>query len=309
MSDLNHAYKLTVISASQLSDIEGLNASFFDDLETLTEITDLRIQFKVEKHLLKIPNQAEITLTNLSSRSRDDLVRGPTKCRLEAGYDDTGPRLLFIGDTRSAFSEHTGTEWITKLQLADGGRAYAEARHNRSYAKGTPLTTVMGDLAKAFGTSLPDLSKFSELQSRIATGEVVTGYVADELTRLLDPFGMGWSFQGGRLQIMRTDGVIASEAREISADTGMIGAPVIDPPKLRAPRKAGRRGGKAGEQKVPKMKVKHVMYPEVTPGERLDVQSRGVTGIFRCDVVTHTGDSEGTGQDSWITHIEGRHAI
>src|SRR5678816_406024 len=154
------------------------------------------------------PNQAEITLTNLAETSRQDLVRGPAKVRLEAGYDST-PRLLFLGDVRFGSNEHTGTEWETKLQLGDGARAYAEARHNRSYAKGTPVTTIVGDLAKAFGVSLPpEMNQLTELQTRISTGEVVTGWVADELERILAPYGMGFSFQDGRLQIMRYDDVI-----------------------------------------------------------------------------------------------------
>jgi hypothetical protein len=304
MSEIDRVYKLTVIRAPELVDIEGFEASFFEDLETITEITELRIKAKVEKHLLKIPNQAEVTIYNLNSTSRDDLTRGPTKVRLEAGYDGT-PRLLFIGDVRFASNEHTGTEWETKLQLGDGARAYAEARHNRSYTKGTPLVTIIGDLAKKFGVSLPsEIASMDELKTRLPTGEVVTGWAADELTRLLAPFGMDWSFQNGRLQIMRYDDVIPGVARVISEDDGMIDAPVIDPPKIRAPRKAGRRG-KARELKVPKLKVKHTLYPELAVGESIQVQSRSINGDFRVDAVTHELDSWGA---EWTSDIVGRSA-
>lgn len=304
--DFGRVYRLTVIRAPELEDIVDLGHSFFEELETITEITEpQRIKFKVEKHLQHTPNQAEITITNLAELSRQDFVRGPAKARLEAGYDGT-PRLLFLGDVRFASNEHTGTEWETKLQLGDGARAYAEARHNRSYAKGTPVATIVGDLAKKFGATLPpETSKLTELQTRISAGEVVTGWVADEMERLLAPYGMGFSFQNERLQIMRYDDVIPGVRRVLATppDGGIIGAPTIDPPKIRAPPKRGAKTGKARELKVPKLKIKHTLYPEITPGEQIEVQSRSINGTFRVDAVTHEGDLWG---NEWTTHIEGR---
>jgi len=303
--ELDRVYKLTVIRAPELIDIEGFNRSFFEELETIDEITQPQgIKFKIEKHLQKTPNQAELTLINLNEVSRENIVGGPSKVRIEAGYDNT-PRLLFIGDCRFASNEHTGTEWETKLQLGDGARAYAEARHNRSYAKGIPVTTIVSDLCKKFGTALPDLSGLSELQTRISTGEVVTGWAADELTRILAQFGMDWSFQDGRMQIMRYDDVVPGVRRVLSSppDGGIIGAPTIDPPKIRAPRKRGRRTGKGRELKVPKLKIKHALFPELTPGERIEVRTQSINGTFRVDAVTHEGDFWGA---EWTTHIEGR---
>ena len=304
--DFGRVYKLTVIRAPELEDILGLGRSFFEELETVTEITDpQRIKFKIEKHLRRTPNQGEVTITNLAEVSRNDFVRGPAKVRLEAGYDNT-PRLLFLGDVRFGSNEHTGTEWETKLQLGDGARAYAEARHNMSYAKGTPVATIIGHLCKAFGVSLPDISTLTELQTRLSTGETVTGWAADELTRILAQFGMEWSFQEGRMQIMRYDDVVPGVRRVLATPEnggGIIGAPVIDPPKIRAPPKRGHRSGKARELKVPKLKIKHTLYPEITPGEVIEVQSRSINGSFRVDAVTHEGDLWG---NEWTSHIEGR---
>lgn len=310
MSDQNfdRVYKLTVIKAPEIGDIDtpGLRGlSFFENVETITEITQpFQIKAKIEKHLLKIPNQAEITLINLAAGDRDAFVEKPLRIRLEAGYDGD-PRLLFLGDLRFGSNKHDRTAWDTKLQLADGGRAYAEARHNRSYAPGTPYLTIISDLCKAFTVQLPpELATFDELRARIPAGEVTTGKAQDELTRILDSFGMEWSFQNERIQIVRVDAVVPGTVRLISQETGMIGAPAIEPPKLRAPKRVGHaRHGRRAEPKVPKLKIKHELYPEVTPGESIEVQSRSINGIFRVDVVTHELDFQGA---DWQTHIEGR---
>src|SRR5689334_18765837 len=144
--EFDRVYKLTAVRAHELTDIVGFGRSFFEDLETITEITDHQIEFKIEKHRIRDPNTCDITITNLATPSRDGFLTIPQRVRLAAGYGDT-PRLLFLGDLRYASNEHIGTKWLTKLQLGDGARAYAEARINRTYAKGTPVATILGHLA------------------------------------------------------------------------------------------------------------------------------------------------------------------
>jgi hypothetical protein len=294
--------------APEIADIdtkELRGLGFMDQLGTvLTFQMPQRIQFKIEKHLQKIPNQGEITVTNLAESTRDLLITGPTKIRLEAGYEDGGARFLFLGDTRFASDLKEPVNWQVKMQLADGGRAYANARHNKSYATGTPLAAIIGDMCRSFGVPLPpEISVLEELHTRIPTGEVVNGLVADELSRLLDPLGMEWSLQGERLQIMRADAIVPGVVRVISQDDGLIDSPEIDPPKIRAPSAAGHRSGKARELKVPKLKLRHLLYPELVPGEKFELRSRAINGMFRIDVVTHEGDSHGK---NWETKIEAR---
>lgn len=302
MSEFDRIYKLTAIRAPELSEIEGFDASFFEPLETLIEITDLRIEFKIEKHLKKQPNTAEFTITNLAQVTRDDFVRGPTRIRFEAGYGDAA-RLLFVGDLRYASNEKDGTEWLTKLQCADAGRAYKEARVNRSFGPGTPLVTALKEVAKAFHVTLPpEALESPDLQTRFTTGDALSGYACDELTRLLAPFGLEWSFQDERLQILRQNEVRPGEIRVFAPppEGGMIGAPVMSPPKIVAPKKSSK-GGKGAAPRVPKLTVKHLLYPEVTPGEQIGIQSRSISGGFRADQVTHEGDTFG---DEWTTTVE-----
>ena len=60
------------------------------------EITDLRVQFKIERGLTKAPNQGDIYIFNASESTRADLETKPLSVQIEAGYDDV-PRLLFVG--------------------------------------------------------------------------------------------------------------------------------------------------------------------------------------------------------------------
>lgn len=296
MSEFDRVYRLTARRAPDVIDVDVLDASFFEEFETVTEITDHRIEFRIEKNLGRAPNTCEITITNLSQATRDEFVRGPMRVRFEAGYDNT-PRLLFVGDLRYASNELVGTEWLTKLQIADGGRAYAEARINKSYAKGTPLATILRDVTRAFGLTVPpEVTASEELRTRIPSGEVTTGYASDELTRLLAPHGFEWSIQNGQMQILRFDQVHPGTIRVISEGDGMIGAPSMDPPAITAPTKT-----KSKRRRVPKLTVKHLLFPELIPGEKDEIRSRSINGTFRLDKVMHEGDSRGS---TWDTTME-----
>jgi hypothetical protein len=52
---------------------------------------------------------------------------------------------------------------------------------------------------------------------------------------------------------------------------------------------------------VPKLKVKHTLYPELIPGEKIQMQSRSVNGLFRIETLIHEGDLFG---EAWTTEIE-----
>jgi hypothetical protein len=297
VTEIDRVYKITVIRAPELRDTLALNRSFFEEFETITEIEGHDIQLKVEKHLRREPNTADLVIYNLSSVTRDEFTRSvPMKVRIEAGYDNT-PRLLFLGDLRYASNELSGTEWLTKIQLGDGARAFSQARVNRTYATKTPISTIIGDIAKAFGVAVPsEVTASPELRTRISAGEAIVGYAADELTRILTQFGFEWSFQGGRLQILRFDQASPGLIRVISQDDGMLGTPVIDPPKIRAaPRNPSKK------VKVPKLTVQHTLFPELTPGEKCEVRSRSINGTFRIDDLTHELDSRG---DEWTSTLE-----
>lgn len=269
------------------------HSDFFETQPNGIEIEKLRVQFSIEKTMDKEPNVAELTITNLAEGTRADLCRKPLIVAIEAGHEeDEGLRLLFKGDLRYGFSKQDGTDWQTVLQLADGSRAYQHARVNRSYKAGTSALVAIRDAARSMGVVLPDnIEADAALGRGFAAGVQIHGPARDELTRLLAPFGYSWSLQNGRLVILKDDQVDASRAILISQETGLLGSP-----EFGAPEKDG---------KPPTLAIRTMLYPQVNPGQMLDVRSRGIDGIFRAERIVHTGDSHG---DEWFTEIEAKPA-
>lgn len=69
------------------------------------EITDLRIEFDIEKSAKKNPNKSSIKIYNLAKATRTELEKPGTRCVLYAGYkDQDGPLLIFQGDVTFAWT-------------------------------------------------------------------------------------------------------------------------------------------------------------------------------------------------------------
>ena len=274
-----HAWRVLAYEASR--------TAYFAQLRKAVEIVDLRVQFSVEKHLQSEPNTATVTITNAARTTRSFLETKPLIVQIAAGYDGV-TRHLFTGDLRFGSSTKQGTEWITELQLGDGDRAHRHARVARSYAPGTPVSTALRECAEAMGLDLPaPLVTSPELATQFSAGVSLSGPARDEMTKLLAPYGYHWSIQDGKLVILRDTDVRADQALVVSEDTGMLGSPEFGAPEK--------------PDATPRLTVRTLLYPEVTPGGKISVQSRAVTGLYKITRVTHSGDSHG---DEWVTEIE-----
>ena len=292
MSDLQitRACRITIWQQTGVGFV-GQNPAFFEELGNGIEIEPpFRVQFKVEKHLGSDPNTAEVVITNLSEHTRTAFNRRPLRVRIEAGHNDTS-RLLFVGDVRpGSRSTLEGTDWETKLLLGDGSRAFAGARVSRTYKPGVPIRNIIRDAAAAMDLKLPDnLEIDSQLSTHSATGEGLSGHASDELTRLLAPYGYTWSFQSGVLRALRYEDVVHEDNAWLIDKEVLVGSP-----EPGVPDKSG---------KPPLTKFKTTLYPELQPGDKVELRSRGVSGLHRLENVSHEGDTRG---DPWHTECEAR---
>lgn len=251
------------------------------------EITDLRVQFRVRKDLEKTPNTCDVTITNLSETTRTELETKPLNVQLEAGYDDVF-RFMFLGDLRFAMTKMDGPNWHTLLQLGDGDCHYRWARMNKSYQANTPLKQVLRDAAKSMGLPLPkNVEEDPELNEVFSGGELAFGKTRDQLTRFLAPYGYSWSIQNGQLRVLRDDRTHTDTYKVISEENGMIGSPEFGTPP------------KSGEP--PHMTVNMLLYPELMPGDKVELISKVKNGFFKVIDVQHAGDTHG---NTWDTQVE-----
>jgi len=260
---------------------------FFGQTFNSLVINGLRVTFSIDKRLGSEPNRCELAIYNLSKETRSFVEDSPVHVRLDAGYDGEF-HLMFQGDVLFARSYKDGTEWITEIQVEDGGRAWRRARISKSFKSGVKVYDALDDVCKAMNLITPTGLDVKELRSaEYSIGAVLDGRCRDELTRILLPFDLDWSIQDGELQILKRESVRPDGIVVWSEDTGLIGSPEVGTPS--------RKGGK------PVYSARALLYPGLKPGQRINIQSRGVNGFFRIESLTHQGDTEG---GDMITEVE-----
>lgn len=264
-----------------------------------TIIRDMRVSFKIEKHLHSEPNTCHVTVSNLSEASRAEFQRKPTQVRLEAGYDGSTERL-FTGDLRWCQSHIDGAEWLTELQVADGDRAHRFARVRRSFKAGVTTATAIEEVLRSMGVDMPAALKSSRaLRKQYASGLSLEGASARQLTRLLKPLGLTWSMQDGRLQVLAEGDVRTDAPILVSQERGLIGSPEFGAPTEASVGPSGRER----KARPPILSFRMLLYPGLTPGGRVQLDSRSIKGLFRIERVVHVGDTHGS---DWHSEVEAK---
>ena len=266
-----------------------LNPLSIDPVTALVIDMDFRMTFAVEKKLEKNPNTCDMTIYNLADATRALVKQRPLSVKLEAGYDGV-LRHVFTGDIRFSDSILKDTTWETKLQLKDGGRAYANGFCSKTFSKGTRLSVALRDIAKEMGLELPpNVKDARDLNVQIAKSLTVDEPARDALTRELAARGYSWSIQNGLLQILKDTEVREDYAFIINDESAMVDTPAYATPD--------KKGGK------PKLTFKTLLRPELQPGSKVDMQAREVRGFHKIIALKHSGDTD---EAEWWTTCEAK---
>lgn len=285
----------------RVSVLVGTPPADFVSLEGAVEIRDLRVEFKCEQDLEKEPNIADVTIYNAAPESRAVLHRKGAKVVLKAGYAE-GARVpfalpefstfdtVFVGDVLVSVSSREGPDWVTRMQVSDGGRMLKHTRISVSQKGPVDLKKLIKDAAKKLlAREIDLLGAVDGVNAQLQAGFVAHGRAADVLTRLTDTAELEWSVQDGRVQILKRGGVSVRPTVLLSPDTGLVGA--VEPGTAKEVEKQG----------AAVLVVKSLLQPRIRPGCQIQVDSEGVKGLFRAEKVTHEGDTHG---GAWYTTSE-----
>lgn len=250
-------------------------------------ITDLDVAFDVFRSLKREPNTAELSVWNLNEDHRQQIREArEIVVQIEAGYGGENA-LIFLGDLRDAHTERDGPDLVTKLSSADGGKKARVARVSHTYQPNTSLASVLRNAAQALGVGIGNAEEAvaaADLEGAgtiFPHGAVVSGNAAAELDGLLRSAGLEYSIQNGQLQVLDRNQFLRGTAVRLTAATGLIGSP------------------SEGSDGV--VTARCLMIPDVFPGRRVRFDSPEVSGFFRVETATYTGETAG---EDWGIEIE-----
>jgi hypothetical protein len=240
-----------------------------------TEITGLDIAFEIEKDENPEPNPCHVEIYNLGPENRALLSKyKQVPVLLKAGYQGQ-VGVIFQGDMLRCYHVHENASWKTVLASGEGLLAIQTKRINKSYAKGTPIKTVIGDLARQMGLPLGSaIDSFKELRETLSKNFAASGNPMNDVCRVLmgKPFNV--SVQNQSLQLRRKTESLQREAISLSADTGLIASPEI---------------GNKGE-----LIVRSLLMADLSPGRKVHISSAGFNVFATIETVRFTGSTFGS---------------
>ncbi len=236
-----------------------------------THITGLDIAFEIEKDENPEPNPCHIEIYNLGSENRTILSKYQrVPVVLKAGYQDR-VGVIFKGDMVRCSHVMENASWKTTLSCGDGASVQGK-RTQKTYAKGTPLKTVIEDLARQAGLSANSpVGHLEELNQALSRTTAVSGNPMAEVTRLLSSQNIQASIQNQRLQMRRKREPMQKEAIVLSSETGLLASPEI-----------GSKG---------QVMVRSLLMPELSPGRKVQISSAMFNGLLAIEKVRFTGSN------------------
>jgi hypothetical protein len=281
--------------------VEGLGAG--DGLER----AGLDVSFEVESSTSREPNTCSVKIYNLAPDHRRALASAAVlPIRVEAGYAES-VTTLFDGDVRVAESRVRAAshrkaqsrlgalaqtvdlvDIVTEVEAEDGGRAWRTATVLRSFARGTPVSSVLDACVAALGVGRGNLDEFDAEAAlnggdvrTYGEGTVLAGDARREVDRIVRSCGLTWSVQGGAFQLMRAGRALATRATLLNSGTGLVGSPAVDAEGY--------------------VTATSLLNGNLYPGRPVVLQAREIEGSYKVKKVRHVGETFGVDWSSEVT--------
>lgn len=248
------------------------------------DLSGFRVAFKVTKTAAEQPNQAQITIYNLSDETNRRIISGTlTRIVLSAGYEENSA-IIFDGNIISTTHVRDGADFVTTIDAGDGDQAYNFATVSQTLAAGATKL----DVAQAAAASMAEKNAHMaadtsaiDSETRYPRGRVLFCSSRDAAREAAKASDCQWSIQDGQIVYCKTTKALPDRtAFVLNTGSGMIGSPVID---------------KDGVQAV------CCLNPRLRIYDPLQIESRYVKGTYKILSVEHTGD---THTNTWDTTVK-----
>lgn len=246
----------------------------------------LTIKFRVPFSDDENTNDAEIEVYNLKNSS----FAAQATAILQAGYRDSSG-VIFTGELREAKTKWQGADKVTTFICTDAPANYLQKDFKKNYAKGTPASVIITEIAGFAGIGIGDLSLPVNFIYR--TGKTVNGKPKTLLTALAKDCKAKMHVTQGRLY-MRDKNKGTQMGLNISKETGLLDNPEVITNEIenaQTKKKVVRIG----------YKIKMLLNHNITTDVIINLSSKTASGTFRVEKGEHTGD---TSSNEWFTVCE-----
>jgi len=279
----NRQVEAKIISkgSAQTGDINYAKA--FEKGLTLTNISQLFIDFEIERTLILSSNQANFTIYNAKPDTQQKILTPGNRIIFNAGHEDEGNiATIFFGIISTSSSYKNGTEFITKIQALDlaavaGGLEYQF--FNLSYKESTPLVQIFNDIAAQLNFSINGLANISNIilnKAYVFTGNI--GSLFRSLRLIIRSYECDMYYDTGSLYLYKVGNQISNFGFVKIPSNNIIGG-------VENVEDAGRQDTRK------RIKFNCILNPKIRPNTLVDVYGEYTKGIYTVEKVKFVGDN------------------
>lgn len=190
------------------------------------DLSGLHIQFSITKSDAQTPNEAEVTIYNMTDETANLIKREFRNITIQAGYIDHYG-VIFQGNIKQVkLGKENGTDKFLKIYAGDGDAAYNFAVVNTTLAAGATDEDKVNAATGAMGGHGASKGSVTGLgKSKLTRGKVMYGMARDVMRQTSESNGTSWSIQNGKVQVVPIDGVLPTQAVVLNSKSGLIGTP------------------------------------------------------------------------------------
>ena len=197
-----------------------------------TLVSDLDMEFQVERSVVWFENKAVFRLYNASVATVNQILVGGNSVVFRAGHEDEKLGTVWIGQIGYAWTESRGNDTVTTLICTNGrGGQYPLARVmvSLSFAAGTTMTRVLEDLAAYAGLSLGGLRNLDILGITLENPLVLVGDLRSVIRHLYNEIlgvnSLSLYIDNNELLIYRAYGEMSElDGAYLDSSSGLISA-------------------------------------------------------------------------------------
>lgn len=260
-------------------------------------ITDLTVEFNIEKNTAETTNVGRINIYNLAAESIARVAKAGYHVILIAGYEDETAGELFYGDIKHASPRQDGNDIVLEIEAYDGQTTLERTTSSVSYRAGVNARTIIGDLQAAFNYDATIGLQLVPIDVTYPKGYVFSGKTKDALTEVLNKCGLKWMVQNEKLVIYNPGQSTGETGLKLTASTGLVISPEPVEDKTADP---------TTDTAAMRWKVTALLFPQLIPGARVQIESRSLNGTFVIEKSTFSGNNrDGDFKVDMVVRAEG----
>lgn len=203
--------------------IQDLNSN-----SVITITPPFTLKFNINRGMWGSPSSAVLQVYNLNENTRsfirkDENDWGFVKMvTLLAGYGNDLSTIL-RGTVHKAYSERSGVDFITNIEVFDGGAAFINSSFDGQFKSGTQVSYALKAIAKSLEPFGVDIGAVSKNYARtIKRGNTYSGNAMDLLSELS---GGGAFIDNSKLHILTDSEYLDGDILSINSQNGLTGVP------------------------------------------------------------------------------------